>query len=262
MNLINNFLNTTISRPVFRGKTSAETIRSSEFYWKNNLESDVFERQNTLQKSLQRRTEFGTIGYLNDNDDSYSFEELRFKKPLTLAQALDTVQNADDKYHLCNYGVVKSGFTLNEFKESFEMRFKNMKFTGFLGSGYSALALENQDGNIVKLCTDDHFAMRNKTEDFDAQVLRKGTIKKQYFYYIQKKYSKKGVTQHDVDLMEKKILSKGYIANDLYEGQIGKDKDGKIYLIDPECAVDPAKKAEINEKTESFIQECIRNGWM
>lgn len=84
--------------------------------------------------------------------------------------------------------------------------------------------------------------MRNKTEDFDAQVLKKGTIKKQYFYYIQKKYSKKGVTQHDVDLMEKKILSKGYIANDLYEGQIGKDKDGKIYLIDPECAVDPAKK--------------------
>ena len=142
------------------------------------------------------------------------------------------------------------------------MRFKNMKFTGFLGSGYSALALENQDGNIVKFCTDDHFAMRNKTEDFDAQVLKKGTIKKQYFYYIQKKYSKKGVTQHDVDLMEKKILSKGYIANDLYEGQIGKAKDGKIYLIDPECAVDPAKKAEINEKTESFIQECIRNGWM
>ena len=254
MYLVSNFFNASIRRPVFRGKTSAENIQSSEFSGIKNLESDIFVPQNTLK----RPTEFGTVSYLKDN----SFEELRFKKPLTLAQALDTVQNADDKYHLCRYGVVKSGFTLNEFKESFEMRFKNMKFTGFLGSGYSALALENQDGNIVKLCTDDHFAMRNKTEDFDAQVLKKGTIKKQYFYYIQKKYSKKGITQKDVDLMEKKILSKGYIANDLYEGQIGKDKDGKIYLIDPECAVDPAKKAEINEKTESFIQECIRNGWM
>ncbi|MEI3255191.1 MAG: hypothetical protein V8R83_07805 [Candidatus Gastranaerophilaceae bacterium] len=36
------------------------------------------------QNTLKRPTEFGTVSYLKDN----SFEELRFKKPLTLARLL------------------------------------------------------------------------------------------------------------------------------------------------------------------------------
>lgn len=86
MYLVSNFFNASIRRPVFRGKTSAENIQSSEFSGIKNLESDIFVPQNTLK----RPTEFGTVSYLKDN----SFEELRFKKPLTLAQALDTVQKA------------------------------------------------------------------------------------------------------------------------------------------------------------------------
>lgn len=204
--------------------------------FKARLKNDTFERTS----APERKTPFGVIRYTKEK----RFSELEFAKPLSLEEAMKTIYNAQDAYKLCNYGIATSGFTLREFADTFSLRFQNMKFTKFLGAGYNALALENEDGKVVKMCENDHFILRRGEEDFDAHVFRKGHIRKQHFYYIQEKCTVDGVTEKHVHQMEEKIRKKGYVPDDMYEGQVGFSKDGKLCLIDPECAIDPQLKEE------------------
>lgn len=201
------------------------------------LDKDVFE----YNKYNSLKIQDATI-YYNKQDNSFS--HLSFDKPMSLSEAMNVIKKACDEHDICRCGIAKDEFKLLAFAEAFSPRFANMKFTKFLGSGRSALALENENGHVVKLCDNDHFLLRKGEEDFDAHVFRKGNIRRRYFYYIQEKCTNNGITEKHVDEMECKILKKGYIVDDLYIGQIGFNKDGKLCLVDPECAIDEEKQEE------------------
>lgn len=251
MNVISHALQSTLYHPIFKG--NARCV-SDENFQKYKLEDNM----SVYNKPSVLKTAFGTIRYLKNG----KLSELEFNKALTLHDALEQVKKAQHGYNICGYGLARNDSKLDCLANAFDLRLQNMKFTKFLGAGGTALALENQDGNVVKLCFQDQFKMRQELEDFDAPVYRKGHIYKRYFYYVQEKCSKEGITQKHVDQMEKRITDKGYIVTDLFEDQLGFGKDGKVYLIDPECAHHPMKENEFQQNDAAFVEECIRNGWM
>lgn len=222
---------------IFNSKINDNSKSVVSFCASRKLDNDVFE----YSKYNSLKIQDATI-YYNKQDNSFS--HLSFDKPMSLPDAINVIKKACDEHDICRCGIAKEDYKLTSFSEAFAQRFKNMKFTKFLGSGRSAVALENEDGQVVKLCDNDHFLLRKGEEDFDAHVYRRGNVRRRYFYYIQEKCSNNGITEKHVDEMERKILKKGYIVDDLYIGQIGFNKDGKLCLVDPECAIDKEKQEE------------------
>lgn len=213
----------------------------------SGLEADCFEKETPQSK----KTKYGTINYLKNEN----FCDLEFDKPLNLKEALKKIKGLQEDYKIYRYGLCTYGYIFKSFDEAFSLRFKEMKFTKFLGAGNNALALENEDGQVLKLSERDTFVFRDGPEDFDARIFKKGNVGKNYFYYLQEKCSQEGITPEHVEQIEKRIAKKGYKPFDMSEMQIGFDKNGKVCLIDPECARDTKKYEEALLQNALWMRE-------
>lgn len=106
------------------------------------------------------------------------------------------------------------------------------------GRGSTAAAFETPEGKILKLSIGNHFPMNRPHESFDVPLYAKGKVGKMHFY-IEEKLYQHGLSQGFVDVVKQAIKQKGYKTFDFYDydiQQIGISKDGKLYLLDPECA--------------------------
>ena len=147
-----------------------------------------------------------------------------------------------------------------EIFQSNEIRKINVK--SLIGYGKRALVFETEDGQILKITKGDHFDGRAAV-DFDLPIQKSGKIAPdgEYYYYLEEKASFDNINYKEVKSVIKHIKSLGYYLRDLdNEGilltnkrfsQFGRGKDGKIYLVDPECA----KKIDANE---SFFDKMCR----
>ena len=73
---------------------------------------------------------------------------------------------------------------------------------------------------------------------FDVPVYKKGHNGKTY-YYIEEKLYRHNLPSYLVDTVKDMIKQSGYKTVDLYEGdmhQIGMARNGRVYLLDAECA--------------------------
>lgn len=107
-----------------------------------------------------------------------------------------------------------------------------------IGSGSVAIAFETDDGKVLKITDGNQFRMNRPVEDFDAPIYKKGKCGRTY-YYLEEKCSSRGLTMEFVQMIREKIKEKGYRIYDLDEfdvHQIGLSKEGKLYLLDHECA--------------------------
>ena len=107
-----------------------------------------------------------------------------------------------------------------------------------LVSGSSAITFETPDGKVIKITDGNHFPLNRPHAVFDVPVYKKGHKGKTY-YYIEEKLYQHAMPVFWVDSVRDMIRDKGYRPFDLYEydtHQIGISKNGKIYLLDPECA--------------------------
>ena len=147
-----------------------------------------------------------------------------------------------------------------EIFQSNEIRKINVK--SLIGYGKRALVFETEDGQILKITKGDHFDGRAAV-DFDLPIQKSGKIAPdgEYYYYLEEKASFDNINYKEVKSVIKHIKSLGYYLRDLdNEGilltnkrfsQFGRGKDGKIHLVDPECA----KKIDANE---SFFDKMCR----
>lgn len=107
-----------------------------------------------------------------------------------------------------------------------------------IASGFSALVYETEDGDILKLTKYEHYPMFRPQEDFDVPIKKHGKAGKIHYYFEEKLYQH-NLNECFVKIIKKMIENKGYKTWDLGDfdtHQIGMSKDGKIYLLDPECA--------------------------
>lgn len=125
----------------------------------------------------------------------------------------------------------------------------------FVAQGSSSLVFETNDDKILKLTTVNHFPLNRPTEDFDVPIYEKGEIGKIHFYLEEKLYQH-GLSEPFVQEIKERIKNKGYRTFDIYDGdinQIGLSKDGKLYLLDPECAKYKTIFHAIFDKVKNFI---------
>lgn len=114
----------------------------------------------------------------------------------------------------------------------------SQKVRCLVGRGSTAAAFETPEGKILKLSIGNHFPMNRPHESFDVPLYAKGKIGKIH-YYIEEKLYQHGLSPEFVDIVKQAIKQKGYKTFDFYDydvQQIGISKDGKLYLLDPECA--------------------------
>lgn len=131
----------------------------------------------------------------------------------------------------------------------------NTKIKKFIMQGSRAIVFETDDNRILKLTIGNHFPLNRPVEDFDVPIYEKGKIGKIH-YYLEEKLYQHGLSKPFVDTIKERIKNKGYRTFDIFDGdinQIGLSKDGKLYLLDPECAKYKTIFHAIFNKAKKFI---------
>ena len=147
----------------------------------------------------------------------------------------------------------------------------NTKVKSLIGIGAFALVFETEDGDILKITDVNHFPQNRTPDDFDLPIKQKGKIKNCY-YYFEEKISQDNLSQEELRELVKHIKDKGYQMKDYlvhYEEedndstikttQFGRAKNGKIYLIDPGCAIAPPKEFFNIKRIKNKLKEKFFN---
>lgn len=117
-------------------------------------------------------------------------------------------------------------------------KLKNQKVVKMLGVGNSAICFETDDGKVLKITDGNHFPMNRAVQPFDVLIYSKIKSKSVHFYF-EEKLNQYNMPDGFVQMLKDEIKAKGYRTYDLYDTdlhQIGISKQGKLYLLDPECA--------------------------
>lgn len=161
-------------------------------------------------------------------------ESIEYRKPISLITALKERRSCERSYPFNTNGM------LNIFVKELE---KNAEISAipvkrYLGKGSSAIVFETLYGDVLKLTEGSHFPLRRPIEDFDVPIYKMGKIGK-IRYYVEEKLFQHGLSEGFVSQVAETIKAKGYKVSDLGSfdiHQIGISNDGKLYLLDPECA--------------------------
>ena len=158
------------------------------------------------------------------NKNSY-LSHINFKASSDNIEALHQIKETDN----CEI------FDIFIKETSKDTELSSQKVRCLVGRGSTAAAFETPEGKILKLSIGNHFPMNRPHESFDVPLYAKGKIGKIH-YYIEEKLYQHGLSPEFVDIVKQAIKQKGYKTYDYDVQQIGISKDGKLYLLDPECA--------------------------
>lgn len=175
--------------------------------------------------------------YCNDGCD-YRIKSVLFDTPIRLDKAISKIYSDKTVVETLNDYKYFTQRILTQIKKdlSFNKELQNLKIKGMIDFGQTAFVFETENGDILKITSRDHFLGR-KAEPFDLPVKTQGKLSPKSFcyYYIEDKIS----DLNDVEEMNqaiKEINESGFNVVDCEMRQFGKTKNGKVVLIDPECA--------------------------
>ncbi len=160
---------------------------------------------------------------------------VKYKKPIKLARALIGIQQESNMRCINPVDRICDTFVKNVGKNK---ELAKMRVSGYVGRGTSAMVFETPDGNILKLTNRNHFPLNRPHQSFDVPVYKKGKAGNT-FYYVEEKLFQHGMNEGFVSVMRDMIKKAGFKPYDMYDGdyfQLGLSRDGKLYLLDSECA--------------------------
>jgi len=189
------------------------------------------------------------------NYDQYdNLMTVKYSRPIRLEQALrDLSTPVKPTLNKKLAGVAADQQVMKRFLDDlYGQEILKTKVTEIIGRGSVAVAFKTEDDKVLKLTNGNHFHLNRPVEEFDAPVYLKGHYGKTY-YYLEEYCPNYGLSDGFVDIVSEKIKQKGYRVYDmgpLDVHQIGMSKEGKLYLVDHECA----KYKTVFHKIFSFIK--------
>lgn len=144
-----------------------------------------------------------------------------------------------------------------EIKKSDKL--SNMIVKDILYHRGTAFVLETAEGDVLKLTLKNHFPYNRKQQEFDLPIKKKarvGFLGKMRWYLEEK--CKPTEDQNLVTEMKRRIWKAGFVPYDMYTEQIGIAKDGKAYLLDPECANGKIWAAKLKSKYKKISTKLER----
>lgn len=247
---IKNFNINPIQSPVFKGNVKTNSFDSAQdTFYCDNIDSI--------------RTD--SYGHLTN---------IKFKEPVTIAKALKTLyttqnKEVEEKMFWAYYTkdqLFEMYAEINSAKELENIKVKNMT-----GMGVFALAFETTDGDVIKVSKGNHFPYNRKPDFFDLPIKASGT-KGRTYYYVEEKVSQNDITDEEIEQLINEIENAGYRMEDYLlihqradnkyghpfkKNQFGRAKDGKVYLIDPGCAI-KEKKSLVVKLAEKIRSICSK----
>lgn len=225
---------------------------SNKIAFKNSsIKTDIYERDDNISYfKKDRYNKLISVG---------------FKRPISLEKALNSLisdNNRPIKNEL--YRCLHPEKEIIGFIEdvSSDPQIAEIKVSSLYGIGAFALAFETEDNKILKITGMEHFPFDRDIADFDLPIEKKGQIGYSR-YYLEEKVSQDDITQEELKELCANIISQGYTLKDyvleldenaemiIKTQQFGRAKNGKIYLIDPGCAIAPHRPKE-NRLTKAF----------
>lgn len=183
--------------------------------------------------------------------------EVVYKRPLTLTGALQECQKSDKRI-----SATESRLDIFLKNVSKNEELSNIKVSKYLGRGSSAVVFETSDGNILKLTETNHFPLNRPVQSFDVPIYKHGKAGKIH-YYVEAKLFQHGLSEGFVSIMKDMIKAAGLRPYDLLDGdvfQLGMSKEGKLYLLDPECAKYKTIFHAIFDKMKRLLTKCRHYG--
>lgn len=244
----------------------------------------TFKYQNIATKHYQNRTFKGGKTELSSSTDNliknvkpttyHRIKSLEFIKPISIVQALYCI--AESKNKTIQEALLYNLHSAEEIKEiAIEANsndfFRNIKVKKLLGMGGFAFVFETTKNNALKIVGMEHFPNKRKPEFFDFPIIKKGSLGRAK-YYIEEK-AEMNVTKEEAFNLLKKIKDFGFKINDCFYlsrnmqiredvlnkkriklDQFGRGEDGKVYLLDPGCAIAPLKVEKLIGKIKNYIK--------
>lgn len=225
--------------------------------------------------------------YLNSNIKTVKSDEfdrltgIEFRNPINIYNAI--VSLADSKNEYISAELLRKLHTQESLIDlslglKFSKDLENVKVKSLIGMGAYSLAFETSNGDVIKLTDIEHFPHGRKPASFDLPIKASGKFKGvygNYYYYIEEKVSQKDITQDELRQIVKQIKRLGYKMKDylvhysededpfkeiIKSEQFGRAKNGKIYLIDPGCAIETDKvyKNGSNNSFKRFLKYLMK----
>lgn len=178
------------------------------------------------------------LGWCRSGYGEYRINSIKFDTPLPLDKAINEIcSNKSMVESLSDYRYF-SNKTLKQIKKDLTKndKIKDIQVTGMIDFGQTAMVFETTEGDVLKITNREHFLGR-KPQDFDIPIKSHAKLSPKSFchYYLEEKVSNI-FSNNEAEDLKQEIKNKGYKVVDFRNVQIGKTKDGKMVLIDPECA--------------------------
>lgn len=222
-------------------QTSKNKKNTLPHTYQEDFYNDIYAKQNSYIKRI----------YKQDN----RLKSIEFNQTMPISEAINKISNSNQD--LLDEFLLKL-HSQKELKEIAQLLSTNSigktKVKRLVGMGAFAMSFLTEDGKILKITDIEHFPNNRKPADFDIPIIKQGQIgtkQHHYYYYIEEFATQNNLTQKEIHELVKHIKSLGYKMKDYlthYDEtskttsfrteQFGRAKDGKIYLIDPGCAVE------------------------
>ena len=141
----------------------------------------------------------------------------------------------------------------------------NIKVKSLIGLGSYAYVFETEKGLALKITQGPHFPANRPPADFDLPILKSGKLAPNsiYHYFIEEIVRQDNLQDSEILHLFKRIQSQGYDMVDFYgdyenkiifkHKQFGRASDGKVYLLDPGCAIAKNIKKESNSIVKRIL---------
>ena len=233
-----------IDKNVFINKSSVIAFNGKIYrpYVNENNDCFVHQDSNIFNYQLDEKT--------------HRLKQVNFKYPLHISEALDSIVKSNNSSLQEKF--LNLFHPISELKE-FSSDLKNIselscyKVKSLFGLGSFALVFETEDNKVLKITGFNHYPNNRKPDFFDLPIFKHG-VSGNTHYYIEEKVSQDNLSQSELRTFIRAIKDKGYRLVDYllhYDDsdkeltirtcQFGRAKNGKIYLIDPGCAIAPPK---------------------
>ena len=191
------------------------------------------------------------ISYVKELEKSSSglIKSIRYKYPISVANVFKNMAYNQDPFMQARF--LAHLHSPEEVKEISSLLDKNpeignIKVKSLIGLGVFAYVFETEDGFALKITEGPHFKDNRPPADFDFPILKSGKLAKNniYYYFFEEIAKQDNLKASEILDLIKSIKSQGYEMRDytLWGGglnykQFGRASDGKVYLLDPGCAI-------------------------
>ena len=199
--------------------------------------------------------------------NSGELKSIEYSKPQPVIEALKNLLAT--KLHHISYDLENSIHNKSEIKLLISdlknnPQIANVNVKSLLALGLFAYVFETEDGNVLKLTARNHFPEDRAVEPFDVPIWESGKMQNGTYYYLEKKLSQDNLSPDEIIEFCKEIEAQGFILKDVlgmfgkvFVRQFGKDDNGKIYLLDPGCAMLEESRLPILKRIKRAIIEMV-----